>query len=367
MNAQAIELSVKLQLADFILDLDMASDSHALGVFGASGAGKTSLLEAVAGWRRLISGRLVVDGEVLFDSARSLNKAIEKRRIGYVPQDSLLFPHWTVMRNIVAGANAGRDISSSNADVLRTIEVLEIGHLLERLPASLSGGERQRVALARALASHPGILLLDEPLGSLDSPLRTRILPYLIRVREQFAVPSLFVSHDATEVQALCTDVIVLAQGRVTAQGAPSEVLRGAHLERSAFENVLHVKVVEISGDLAKSVAADGTDLHIPSAGLAVGDVAVVAVRADDIMIALDRPTRISARNVLQATVAAIETFADSEIRIDSLLAGSGESELILSTSVTTSALEQLSLESGSTVYLVFKSGGCRVLSVLRE
>lgn len=209
---------VRAPLGPFTLVVDLATAARVTAVFGASGAGKTSVLEIVAGLRLPEAGRVVLDGRVLDDAAAGIHVLPRLRRVGYVPQDDTVFPHLSV------GANLGFARAASAAAASRVADVLELGPLLARRPAGLSGGERRRIALGRALLSSPEILLLDEPLTGLDAPLKERVLAHLRRVREEFAVPTLYVSHSAEEVLALADDVLVLEQGRVVTRGRPAEV-----------------------------------------------------------------------------------------------------------------------------------------------
>jgi len=356
-----IEVRVRLPLAHFVLDVEVRSTARSLGIFGPSGGGKTSLLETFAGWRTPEAGRIRLGDTVFFDDRSGISLPIEERGVGYVPQDALLLPHWTVDRNVRAGGTRG-GTGAVDEDLLeRTVGILEIGHLLERPCTRLSGGERQRVALARALVSRPSFLLLDEPLGSLDLPLRRRILPYLIRVRDEFALPTVFVSHDSTEVQALCDEVVVLEAGRVRAQGVPAEVLRSARAGERAFENVLAGTVSAVRGSAAVLDLDAGGKAQVPSPGLSVGERAWFAVGSDEILVALDPPTRISARNVLAALVEGVERAADGVARIDARLDGGAGARF--SASLTQASADELALRPGQTVFLVFKTNSCRVLS----
>jgi len=210
--------AVRLALEPFVLSVDAAAGTGVTALFGASGAGKTSLLEVVAGLRRPEEGRVVLNGRVLDDAGRGLHVPPRLRRVGYVPQDDTLFPHLSVAANLAYARGA------SARDRARAVDVLELGPLLPRRPASLSGGERRRVALARALLASPEILLLDEPLTGLDAPLKARVLAHLRRVREEFAIPTLYVSHAPEEVLALADDVLVLERGAVARRGAPADV-----------------------------------------------------------------------------------------------------------------------------------------------
>ena len=212
--------NVSLRLKGITLDLDATLDSPVTALFGPSGAGKTSILELVAGLRRADRGVIELDGRVVTDVARGVFVPARTRAIGYVPQDLALFPHLTVRQNITYGLKSG--VPDLPHD--RLCHVLEIERLLDRMPTSLSGGEKQRVAFARALLASPKLLLLDEPLASLDQSLKERILPYLRRIREEFATPILYVTHSAAEVIALCENVLVLKAGKCVARGTPGDL-----------------------------------------------------------------------------------------------------------------------------------------------
>ncbi len=220
----SIELSnLRLPLAHFTLEVDVVLAARMTAIFGPSGSGKTSLLELVAGLRRPTAGRVVVDGEVLGDASTRAFTPPEHRAIGYVPQDGALFPHLSVRANLLYGFKPGAS-RPAGLTFEHVTEVLEIAALADRSPATLSAGEKQRVALGRALLAAPRLLLLDEPLASLDLPLRERLLPYLLRVRDEFALPMLYVTHSADEVVALCREALVLERGRIVRKGLTSEL-----------------------------------------------------------------------------------------------------------------------------------------------
>jgi molybdate transport system ATP-binding protein len=206
--------NIFLPLAEFPLEIDVELDNPMTAVFGASGAGKTSLLDLIAGLRNAKSAFIELDDCVLADTARRIAVPPRARQIGYVPQDLALFPHLTARKNILYGYRgaAGGD-SPFNFD--HVADVLEIESLSRRRVTELSGGERQRVALARALLTSPKLLLLDEPLASLDDALKAKIVPYLARVREEFRVPMLYVTHDEREVLALCDEVLEMSRGKI--------------------------------------------------------------------------------------------------------------------------------------------------------
>ena len=220
----SVEFSdVRLPLAEFSLEIDAHLTGRVTGIYGASGAGKTTLLELIAGLRRPQRGRVRIVGDSVTDVARGIFVLPEHRGVGYVPQEGALFPHLTVQQNLLYGVAPEKPLVAG-LNFAHVNEVLEIGGLLARRIHTLSGGEQRRVALARALLAIPRLLLLDEPLAGLDAPLRERLLPYLRRVRDEFRIPMVYVTHAANEVVALCDDVIVLARGHVEAHGAPAEL-----------------------------------------------------------------------------------------------------------------------------------------------
>ena len=220
----SVELSgLRLPLAGFTLEVDAVLTGRVTAVFGASGAGKTSLLEIIAGLRRPAAGVVRVAGAVLTDAGTGQFVPVEHRAVGYVPQDGALFPHLSVRRNLVYGSHPEQP-QPPGLTFGHVTEVLEIGTLTERAIGTLSGGEKQRVALGRALLANPRLLLLDEPLAGLGAPLRERLLPYFVRVRDEFAIPIIYVTHSPDEVMALCDDVLLLERGRVSYQGKPAGV-----------------------------------------------------------------------------------------------------------------------------------------------
>ena len=212
-----------MRLAHFALELDAELTGQVAAVFGPSGAGKTSVLDLIAGLRRAESARIELDGRALTDTAQHVFVPSRHRGIGYVPQEGALFPHLSVRHNLRYGSPR-HAADGKNYPFDHVVDVLEIGGLLDRRPHSLSGGEKQRVALARALLSSPRLLLLDEPLAALDQPLKLKIMPYLQRVRDEFRVPMIYVTHNANEVVALCDEVLVIERGRQIRHGAPADL-----------------------------------------------------------------------------------------------------------------------------------------------
>jgi molybdate transport system ATP-binding protein len=213
-----LALDVEKRLGEFTLAAKFEVAGGATALFGPSGAGKTSIANLIAGLLRPDRGRIALDGDVLFDAASHIDVPPHRRRVGYVFQEGRLFPHMSVRRNL----DYGRWMSGHarlDAEAGRIVEMLDIGHLLDRRPGKLSGGERQRVAIGRALLMRPRLLLLDEPLASLDVGRKREILPYLLRLRDDAKVPMLYVSHHAAEIAGIATQVVRVEDGRIVAQG----------------------------------------------------------------------------------------------------------------------------------------------------
>ena len=221
-----LRVDVAKTLGEFTLEASFTSEGRVTGLFGASGAGKTSLINIIAGLLKPDRGIVTLDGETLDDTAAGVHVPPHQRRIGYVFQDARLFPHLNVRQNLDYGRRMNR-LPEDPAQRQRVTDLLDIGELLARRPGKLSGGERQRVAFGRALLSKPRLLLLDEPLGALDEDRKREILPYLVRLRDEAGIPMVYVSHDAAELRQLATQIVMLKRGRITAFGGV-KVLTGA-------------------------------------------------------------------------------------------------------------------------------------------
>ena len=211
-------LDVEKRLGEFALAAKFEVAGGATALFGPSGAGKTTIANLIAGLLTPDRGRIALDGAVLFDAATRTDVPPHRRRIGYVFQEGRLFPHLSVRRNLDYGRRM-RGLARDEAQAGRIVEMLDLGHLLDRRPGKLSGGERQRVAIGRALLMRPRLLLLDEPLASLDAARKREILPYLVRLRDDAKVPMLYVSHHAPELARIATQVVRIEDGRIVAQG----------------------------------------------------------------------------------------------------------------------------------------------------
>ncbi|MBF5046276.1 molybdenum ABC transporter ATP-binding protein [Aggregicoccus sp. 17bor-14] len=352
-----LELDVRLPLAAFALEVQARFGSRSLAVLGRSGSGKTSLLEVLAGLRHGARGRVAVEGRALLDSAQGLEVAPEKRRMGYVPQDALLFPHLGVEGNVRFGVRKGQ----RGGRVDEALELLGLVPLLGRSVQGLSGGERQRVALARALATDPALLLLDEPLAALDVELKERVLPFLLRVRDEARVPLVYVTHQLGEARALAEEALVLERGRVQAAGSASEVLGaparavlGAEGEENVLEGVLERPE---EGGLRLRVT-EALRLWVPDAPeLQAGARAVYALLAEDLLLSVHPLEGVSARNVFAGAITALEP-----VGVDGAVATVRCAGVGLAVRLTRAAIAELRLQVGSPVYLAAKSSACRRL-----
>ena len=343
-----IEIDVRLPLAPFTLDVRCELSANVTALVGRSGSGKTSLIESIAGLRRA-KGRIVIDGTALLDSDRGIDLPPERRSIGYVPQDAALFPHLRVAENIRFGGN-DRD----RFDAL--VAALELAPLLERVPASLSGGERQRVALARALMTQPRLLLLDEPLASIDQPLRERILLYLRRVRD-LGIPMIYVTHQPFEALALSSWCVVLRDGRVAAEGASRVVLADPEVAGNV-ENVFEVSQPQHDRALGitRVTTNDGLEIVLPYDQVAEARFPlVVRISADDVVVFGERPTSISSRNVFEGTVTSLRA-SDGVVDLTVMAPAP------LNVRITRAAADDLQLKEGSRVWLALRSRAFRIV-----
>src|SRR5881394_1320164 len=305
-----LSVAVEHRLGDFLLDAAFESGAGLTALFGRSGSGKTSLVNAIAGLIRPERGRILVDGAVLTDTARRVFVPARQRKIGYVFQEGRLFPHLTVRQNLLYGRwFASR--RGQAGEVEHVIDLLGIAELLARRPANLSGGEKQRVAIGRALLAQPRLLVMDEPLASLDEARKTEILPYIERLRDDTRIPIVYVSRQVAEVARLATTLVVLSEGRVAAVGPTAAIMGRIDLfpltGRAEAGAILATRVAGHDPAFGLTVlqAAAG-ELRVPHLDLLVGAALRVRIRARDVMIALHPPEGLSALNVLPGTVAEI-------------------------------------------------------------
>ncbi len=350
------DIDVHLRRDGFELTWKLKSEAKWIGLYGRSGGGKSTALELALGWMHPDRGHVRIAGH--------------EQTTGYAPQDLLLFPHWTVEQNLRAIEKAGRTVSSELFQ--EVVSAFELGGLLERNARRLSGGEGRRVALARAILSAPtlGLLVLDEPLSSLDRDRRRLVVGLLLKLKRERPGSAIVVSHSAADLQVLCDEVQLLltegARSSFSAPGLPAEILA----EAGGFENVLEGEVLEVSGDsatcsLSASPAGGGLLITAPGRGLCVGDSVVLGLRADDVLLTLDNPGRVSARNVLFGAVEEILPFASYRTICVRLHASDrvALSASLFRTHITAGAIDDLGLQLGSPVHLVFKTRSIVVLA----
>ena len=354
-------LQCGIPLADFELELDASFQARVTSLFGPSGAGKTTILDAIAGLRGIAAGEIEINGKTLVSTKRGINLSPQARGVGYVPQEGALFPHLSVKKNILFGAGRGLHAKKTKAFTTdHVIGVLEIGNLLERPVTKLSGGEAQRVALARAILSHPRLLLLDEPLAALDIGLKERILPYLGRVRDEFSIPIIYVTHNMSEVLSLADWVLMIRRGRLIAQGVPRDILASARaistMEDDTIENVFNVAVAESDRDGGRSKIRTeaGLELFVPYLEESGGRFQV-GISADDILVGTQRPEGISAANVFPGKIRKVESIKDQVV----LTVDAGDSFYVR---LTPSAVARLGLREETAVFLIIKTRSFRML-----
>ena len=354
-----IEFSIRKRFTGFELDCEASFGPGVTAIFGASGTGKTTLLNCLAGMVRPDEGRISVDGRTVFSSDTKTDVRPEKRRFGYVFQDSALFPHRSVRDNIRYGYNL-TPVESRDVDLDHLIDMLELSPLLDRSVKNLSGGEKQRVALARALAISPRLLLMDEPLASLDARFRGTIIFYLKRIVRELKIPMVYVSHSLSEVTAMADDILAIDGGRAVAFG-PTPTLLGSTVLASAadyatLENILEAEVLASEDGLSTSIIRVGdVRLVVPKLDAAPGDTVIVSVRAGDIILSLGVPPKISARNIIKAVVREIHDLGSQVL----VFADVGQR---ITVEITPSALADLDLREGSDVYLVIKTNSITVM-----
>ncbi len=350
-----LEVDIEHPLGAFSLDIHFRSGRGLTALFGRSGAGKTSVVNAIAGLIRPRRGRIAVDGEVLVDTQRRIDLPPHRRRVGYVFQEGRLFPHLTVRQNLLFGRWFARGRTAAGR-LDEVVELLGVGPLLDRRPGRLSGGEKQRVAVGRALLASPRLLLMDEPLASLDARRKDEILPFLERLREEASVPIVYVSHSVAEVARLASTIVLIADGRVRAVGPVEEVMGRAGLAPLAggFEAgaVLAARVAghDPRYGLTELAGAFGR-LTVPRLGAAVGCALRVHIRARDVILATAPPTGISALNVLAAEVEALVPVEDATLEVQLRL---GPERLLAR--VTRRSGDALGLAPGRRVFAVIKT-----------
>ncbi|MEM6463752.1 MAG: molybdenum ABC transporter ATP-binding protein [Pseudomonadota bacterium] len=363
----SLEVRLHSRLGEFEIDASFSAGSGVTAIFGQSGSGKTSILKMIAGLMQPQSGSIKTDDTALFDSAENINLAVHRRRIGMVFQDARLFPHMSVARNLTYGRWAGKRTGS--ADLSRITGLLGIEGLSERYPATLSGGEKQRVAIGRALLSEPALLLMDEPLASLDQERKREIIPYLEEVRDRMGLPIIYVSHDIDEVARLADTLVLLSDGKVLGSGDAVDMFSkldfGPELGRYEAGALMSGTVHAFDPQYGLcTIALDGGQaLHVVSQNIARGERLRVRIKARDVALSVRAPEGVSIRNVLEGTVRgfAVDDSPFVEILVD--VAGQ-----ILRARITRQAFDSLGIREGLPVFAMIKSVaiGRRMVSARR-
>ena len=359
MSAPVLEFKIRKVFPDFELEVEAAFEEGITSIFGPNGSGKTTILNCIAGLVTPNEGHVQLQERMLYSSTQGINQPPEKRRIGYLFQESSLFPHLGVRQNILYGYNLTPP-PQRKIDPQHLLEILSLSHLQERRVGEISGGEAQRVALARVLATSPDLLLLDEPLASLDIALRGIALRYLREIWREFSIPMVFVSHSISEVMALANTMLVMSNGRRVDYGPTRQLLSHPNVysvdEYSALENILEGEVVASPspGGLAEVKVGD-VCMTVQGLASEPGAVATISIRAGDIILSPDKPSRLSARNTLRGLIQEIHVVGETVL----VYADVGVS---LVATITPAALRELDLSAGQDVYLIIKTNSVMVL-----
>jgi len=356
-----LRVELKKRRGAFALDATFSAPTPGVtALFGRSGCGKSTLISLIAGLLAPDAGRVVLDDDVLFDSERHLSVDVRHRRIGVVFQDARLFPHLSVRGNLDYGARrVARDTARPVAfdDI---VSLLGLGDFLSRRPHELSGGEKQRVAFGRALLSQPRLLLLDEPLASLDLARREEVLPYLERLRDAFAIPIVYVSHQFDEVLRLATRVVLIEAGRTVADGDIADVSRDPQLRAIVGPDSVgavltgHVERLDATG-LAVLRVGDA-ELSVELEGAAVNQRIQIQVLARDVIVASERPVGLSVRNVVPARVISVTPDTGRAVLVELDI---GRTATLLAR-ITARASQELGLSADKQVWALIKAASLR-------
>jgi len=361
-----IELDLHLQRPEgFVLDLTVSSSAGVLVLYGPSGSGKTTVLDLISGSLRPEHGRVRIEQTTLFDSTSRIDLPPRRRRTPRVYQEGRLFPHLTVRANLLYGADSGEGMDE-------VVEMLELAPYLHRKPAELSGGERQRVAVGRALLTRPRAVLLDEPLASLDRPLRLRILPALKALRERFQIPFVYVTHAVEEALALGEEVVLLDEGRAVAQGPPAEVL--AHgLKAPTPAMTAHDTLMEVVVDAhhpdegISDCRWGGVRLQASLLDAAAGSRVFLALSSRDVILTRRRPDGLSARNAPAAVLTALDEGDSNRVLARIRLDGSPPQAAELVVMLTPQSVREMELRPGVPIVAIFKASALRPVLIDRK
>lgn len=350
-----LAIDISHRLGGLYLEATFEAAGGLVALFGRSGSGKTSLINIIAGLVRPQQGSVSVSGVTLVDTARGIFVPCHKRRIGYVFQEGRLFPHLTVRQNLLYGGWFAPP-SGRRDQLSHVVELLDIAHLLERRPGRLSGGEKQRVAIGRALLANPRLLLMDEPLASLDEARKAEILPFIERLRDESRVPIVYVSHSMPEVARLASTVVLLAEGKVAAVGATADIMHRLDLfpltGRADAGAVVEATIVRHDATFGLTELRSPAGLwRLPRLEAPVGTKLRLRIRARDVMLAKARPDDLSALNILPGII--MEVSEGKTPTVDVRLDCGGDT---LVARITRYSIDKLGLTVGSAVYALVKS-----------
>ncbi len=347
-----LSVDIRKTLGAFQLQTAFDAPEGVTVLFGRSGSGKTSVVKSIAGLLTPASGRIALGARTLFDDGSRINVPVHKRRFGYVFQDSRLFPHLSVRDNLCYAARVS-DRGGRSPD--HVADLLGISHLLDRRTHALSGGEAQRVAIGRALLTEPDMLLMDEPLASLDGPRKAEILPYLEMLRKETGLSILYVTHNMAEVARLATHIVLVEEGRVVRSGAPDDLLTDPDMVRLLGIRdagaVLSAAVTAAPEDGLSELAISGGRLFLPAVEAPVGATLRVRILAQDVILSTTRPEGMSALNILPVRVLAVRR-GDGPGVIVQLQAGHDR----LLARITRRSADALGIAEGTECYAVMKS-----------
>ncbi|WP_366658027.1 molybdenum ABC transporter ATP-binding protein [Fodinicurvata sp. EGI_FJ10296] len=346
-----LSINLNHRFADFELDVSFDAPPGVTVLFGSSGSGKTTVINAVAGLLRPDRGRIAADDWVLIDTEKRRFLPPHRRRLGYIFQEGRLFPHLTVRQNLLFGRwFAPRDARTESLS--HVVDLLGIGHLLSRRPGALSGGEKQRVAIGRALLAAPKLILADEPLAALDEARKAEILPYFERLRDEISAPILYVSHASAEVARLATTVVALRHGKVTTIGPPAQVLGDvAAMGARGAASVLTARVRAHHADGLSELETAAGPLWLPRVADRPGAFIRVHIAAHDVILSRSRPQGLSALNILKGVIAEIRPGHGPGAQV--LLSLDDER---LTARLTQRSVDALGLAPGQTCYAILKS-----------
>ena len=343
-----IDVRLKKNFGAFDIDIAFTSETNGITVLaGPSGSGKTSIISMIAGLVKPDSGRIFINDRLLFDSDRGIDCPIQKRRCGYIFQDGRLFPHMSVQRNLLYGVH-------SDASRLGEIsELLGIDHLLTRMPGKLSGGEKQRVAIGRALLMRPEILLMDEPLASLDAQRKDELLPYIARLPEQFRIPIFYVTHSRREILRLSDELIRIEKGRIQSFGKPTGEYQGLGTADTEGEylSVFECRIEDYNDSFGVVKAAfPGGHVYILTESRPQQQKVRAAIRASDVTISLEPPSQISTRNIFQGTVDRLEESTARSVLVHT------DVGIPIAARISKASAHRLALEPGKRIFLLVKA-----------